>query len=476
MKKFKKVISLCLVFGLCVSSLVGCSGGVDKSKKKPKADKDDVTITVWSNETSAQAVYEKLVDEWNATEGDKKNIFIEWETTTDSTQIDVAQQSGQLPHLFNATGKQCEKFISLGDLAAINELPGGEEFLEEFDQEPTEGANLIDGKTYWVYPIVRTAALVYNKDLFKKAGIVDKNGEPTPPKTLSEVVEYAKKIRALDNSVYGFIFPLGWAESYPVRLPLSSYYKPGFTKDSQVYIDFETLTVDYSNYKEMFQWLFDMEKDGSMFPGSVSLDNDSARAYFAEGMIGMIPAVSWDVGVYTEQFPAKCDWGVAQYPAPDSREFVGHWNDRGSTMVMSKKAADKNPEEIMEVYKFLYSMETRTTIFEEGINLSMKKDVLENYDKKKTEPHFAKFSEFVNESARYAVNEKYTIEGETWKQVLEKAWVGNITLDQAIADMSERATTALRKAVKVGEYDVERQKNVERYLNGEDDLDLSLTH
>lgn len=478
MKSFKKIVSLSLALLLCVGTLMGCSGGVDTSKNKPQADKDDVTITVWSNEAAAQATYEKLVDEWNAGEGDKKNIFIDWNVITDSQQVDVAQQSGQLPHLFDANNNQKDKFIKSGDLAAINKLPGGEEFLSDFGEEPTVGDNFRDGNTYWLYPIVRTAGLVYNKDLFKKAGIVDEKGEPTPPKTLSEMVEYAKRIREVDDSVYGFAFPLAWtgATSYGVTSPLSSYYEPGNTKDSLIHIDFDNLTVDYSNYKEAFQWLFDMKKDGSVFPSAVSLDNDTARAYFAEGMIGMIPAISWDVGVYVDQFPTKCDWDVCQYPAPDGRELVGHYNSRGSTMVIGKKGADANPEETMEVFKFLYSKKTRTTIFEDGINLSTKTDVLESYDKSKTEPHFAKFAQFVDESARYAKNETYVLEGETWHQLFQKAWIGEISLDKAIADISARATDDLKKAVKNGDYDVERQKRVQRYLLGEDGLDLSMTH
>ena len=105
MKNCKKALTLLMVLVLCVGSLVGC-GVKDNAKKKAGADNDDVIIDVWSTEAGAQTVWEELVDEWNSNEGDEKNIFINWVTTTDSAKIDVAEQNGTLPHIFNVSGNQ----------------------------------------------------------------------------------------------------------------------------------------------------------------------------------------------------------------------------------------------------------------------------------------------------------------------------------------------------------------------------------
>lgn len=474
MKSWKKALTLILALVLCVGCFAGC-GGVDKSKKKPTADSDDVTITVWSGEAGAQAVYEELVDEWNATTGDEKNIFIDWVVSMDSSRIDVAQQSGQLPHIFVVTAIQRDNIIKQGDAVALDDLPGGKEFIEDFGQVGVEGQTVENGKTYSVQPRVNTAALAYNKDLFKQAGIVDENGEAKPPKTLKEVREYAKKISTLGDGIHGFAFPLKFGLGYTVDYALSSYYDASGSdpENSQKYIDLDNLTVDFSNYKEMYQWLLDMESDGSLFPDSLSLDNDMARAYFAAGTIGMIPAVSWDVGVYTTQFVADCDWDICQYPAPEGRELVAHWNNRGGMNLIGKKALD-NPEETMEVIKFIYSKKVRATLFERGINLSSKRDVLDVVDKTKMDPRFLKFGEFVVEDARYARQEAYNVEGDKWGALFQKVWLGEMTLDAAIKDYSARSTDALRKAVERGEYDVERQKKVRRFLAGED-VDISMS-
>ena len=73
MKNQKKLLSILLALILCVGSLAGC-GGNGEAKKKTSADSDDVIIDVWSTEAGAQSVWEELVDEWNANEGDEKNM------------------------------------------------------------------------------------------------------------------------------------------------------------------------------------------------------------------------------------------------------------------------------------------------------------------------------------------------------------------------------------------------------------------
>ena len=57
---------------------------------------------------------------------------------------------------------------------------------------------------------VITYGLVYNKDMFKKYGIVDENGEPTPPETYDEMREYAKRMTNPEEDDYGIILPEKW--------------------------------------------------------------------------------------------------------------------------------------------------------------------------------------------------------------------------------------------------------------------------
>ena len=455
----KKLLAFLTATILVAAALSGCSG-VDSTKEKPTADKDDVKITVWSGDGGAQAVWEEMVDEWNLTTGDKKNIFIDWVTVMDSTQADVAAQNGQLPEIAGLSGTQVEKFALNGSIVPIEELPGGREFLKEYNQPGIEDNNVFNGKQYSVYRKATTSALAYNKDLFKKAGIVDEKGEAKPPKTVAEVREASKKIRALGENIYGFAFPI----KFGLWATVDALTAPSFNLDSPVVnTDLDTLTVTYPGYKDRYQWLLDMKKDGSILPGAESLDNDTARAYFASGIIGMIPACSWDVGVYTTQFPAECDWDICDFPTLDGRERWMNYMTISGGFVISNNALkdEKTAKATMEVYKFIYSLETRTKLFELGTDLSCKSDVLEAVDINKVDPRFAKFAALVEDDYKQYPGETYSVEGEGWAVLFEKVWLGEMSLDAAIKDYEKRATKGLRKAVANGDYDVSRQKAID---------------
>ena len=454
----KKTLALTLSLALCVACFTGC-GGTEKSKSKSAPDSNDTVVTVWTGDGGGQAVWEKLVDEWNATEGDEKDVYIKWETIMDAQQHDVAQQSGQLPEIVGLSGARVKKFQPLGDIIPFEDLPGGKELLEEYDMPGTEGVNVFDGKQYSVLRKAVTAGLAYNKDLFKKAGIVDKNGEAKAPTTISEMREAAKKITALGNGTYGFAFPLKFSTYYTVDMQTGNSFD---LDNPATEIDLDSLTVSYPGYKDKHQWVLDLKADGSIFPGAETLDNDTARAYFSAGIIGMIPAVSWDVGVYTTQFPAECDWDVCQFPTLDGYEFTENIASTSGGMSISKNALkdEKTAKATMEVYKFIYSLETRTALYEAGIDLSCKKDVLEAADESKIDPRLIKFANLVPDDLKTYPSESYAIEGENWQTLFQKVWMGDITLEAAIKDFAARNTAGLKKAVSQGTYDVARQKEI----------------
>ena len=456
----KKLLALLMTMLLMIACLSGCGGGVDTSKNKPQADKDDITITVWSDDGGAQAVWEEITDEWNSTTGNEKNIFIDWQVVTDLTQMDVAEQNGKLPEIVALSGTQIKKFVSTGSLAPIEDFPGGKEFLEEYDQPGVENTSEFNGKQYYVSRKAVTSALAYNKDLFKQAGIVDEKGEAKPPKTITEMREAAKKIDALGAEIYGFAFPL----EFGLWATIDSMTAASFNLDAPAdNIDLDTLTVTYPGYKDRYQWILDMKNDGSVFPGAETLDNDMARAYFSSGTIGMIPACSWDVGVYTTQFPAECDWDICEFPILDGRERWMNYMTISGGLVLSKNALkdEKTAKATMEVYKHIYSLETRKELFERGTDLSCKKDVLDAVDMDKVDPRFAKFAALVEDDYKqYPASEKYIIEGDNWVTLFQKVWMGEMSLEEAIKDYEKRATEGLRTAVKKGQYNVERQKKI----------------
>ena len=86
-------------------------------------------------------------------------------------------------------------YINAGYLQALPEDAFNPEMIEK-DFFPLVSAAKVDGKYYALPTAVRSLALIWNKDLFKKAGL----DPEIPPKTLDELVEYAQKLTRYDKA------------------------------------------------------------------------------------------------------------------------------------------------------------------------------------------------------------------------------------------------------------------------------------
>ncbi len=71
---------------------------------------------------------------------------------------------------------------------------------------------MYQGKVYGIPQGVDDRALVYNKDLLVRAGLVDEKGEAKPPKTWEELREYSKKLTERDAN--GAITRIGFIPNY----------------------------------------------------------------------------------------------------------------------------------------------------------------------------------------------------------------------------------------------------------------------
>ena len=248
MKKLLCLV-LCLIMAL---TMVGCSDG-GKTK-------DNVTeITVWTSDAGGKEQWEKLVNEFNQTTGKEKDIKIIWETQSDfATAIEVARKNGQLPEI--ASVSDIEGYSKTGDIIPLSELPGGEEFVKEYDAKLVQGRNKIGDVIYNVPSSSNVPGLVYNKDMFIEAGIVDENGEPAVPKTWEEVREIAKKLTDTKKQVYGIALPM---KEFAIvgNYMFKTHFNASFG-DMETY-DFEKGVVNYDNYKYPLNWMMDIKKDGS---------------------------------------------------------------------------------------------------------------------------------------------------------------------------------------------------------------------
>ena len=452
MKKFNKTISLALSAILSIGILAGCGGSEGGSAKT------DV-VRVWTNDAHSKELITEMVSKYNETTGKKEGIRIEYTVygSDFNNVLNMAIQNDDAAELFKVNNDVRER-IEKNELMALEDIPGMEDFVKSYDGYLVDGTNVVEGKTYHVPFQTTTVGLIYNKDLFKAAGIVDENGEAMPPKTWDEMREYAKKITDAEKKVYGFAFPLKWASAFnwDLRKPWGASLE-----NATSIFNYSTGKFDFQAFKPAMEWLLAVKEDGSCFPGAEGLDNDAARAQFAEGRVGMMIGASWDVGVFNEQFVAKCDWGVSRVPVMNTDERYECEMSVGPLLAVNAKTDEALKEKVGKVYQWFNSDEFIKALFEAGKVIPYKQSIVDGASLENAQQGWADFAALVEESVALPISPKVTLNGDSEYTVLSRIWAGSVTVDEGLADIEKRYNEALEAGIADGSVVIEDYTNPE---------------
>jgi multiple sugar transport system substrate-binding protein len=400
------------------------------------------TIRVWSDNASDKALRDQQVARFNSGVGKDKGIAIEYTVYGANYHelIRNATMSGNAPEIFRSTGEDILQFTSAGYLVALDDMPGGKEMIAQYNPgDLQKNSQVFNGKVYSFPYSMTTFKLIINKDMFDAAGITpDKY-----PKTWDEIRTVAKQLTNTGKGQFGFI--TGLQSAWVMRSYLTM---PNAINIGNTGFNNETLQFEWSKNRVAVEAVYGMVIDGSVFPGFEGLDADMMRARFAEGNIGMIFGASFDCGVYNNQFPAKCDWLPIDLPtvtrgAPVYRDFVD-----ASNLLTIGVAGKKEPEKVMEVYKFFYSDENLAELYEAGLYVPFRQQAVQLAKNAPSAKGFKEFASVPNPAMGPASPEnKVQVEGLTYRETLQKIFARGYTESpaQALADLDKRYNDAVAR-------------------------------
>ncbi|MGW1749930.1 extracellular solute-binding protein [Streptomyces sp. NPDC002092] len=273
----------------------GGSGSGDKAS-------GPVTITWWdtSNATNEAPTYKALVSQFEAANKDIKVNYVNVPFDQAQNKFDTAAGSKGAPDVLRSEVGWTPAFAKKGYFLPLD---GTEALADQskFRSNLIEQAKY-DGKTYGVPLVTDTLALVYNKALFKKAGIA------TPPKTWDELKADAAKIDS-KAKVYGY---WGSTQSYYAQTFL--YGEGTDTVDAGA----KKITVNSAPAKKAYgTWL-------SLFKGQgLHKADTTADAYahiqdaFVNGKVASIIQGPWEITNFYKgsAFKDKSNLGIATVPA-----------------------------------------------------------------------------------------------------------------------------------------------------------------
>lgn len=437
-------------------SVSGSQGAAEAETGKETAGtpKKVETVKFLSGIGAYKTLLEQQIEKFNSTTGAEKGVKLEIETQIDKNRevLELAIRAGNSPDLFFMPPGQEAAYVANKWVMPLEDIPEAAQLLERFQPYVKNLVNIYDAKTYALPLEVVPIKMAYNKDLFKKAGIVDANGVPTPPKTWNEVADFAKRITDKgEGKEYGIGY--SWAFSVGFRRLVIKAWEPSV---GHFWFDNKTGKYNFTDFKPAFEFLERIKKDGSYFPGPESIQIDPIRAQFAEGRIGMMVAPSYDIGVYNDQFPAKCDWGICNMPVvnPEDRYKEIALN-RFNVSIAGTVSKERLPA-VFEAFNFLHSKEYYTTLYENCAIIPPEQDIIANAKNVQDKKGWKEMSDI---SVDYLLDPwpdaRLTIEGDDAQKVMAAIWAGAVSIDAGLADLDKRYNEALDKAVKDGKVKIE---------------------
>ncbi|MFD0714559.1 ABC transporter substrate-binding protein [Paenibacillus sp. GCM10027626] len=431
------------------AGLAACGGGNDGQHTAPGNEGGDnkatagtkTKISYWTGDRHDSEYIKQIVDEFNAANTDNIEVELSIKGDDFDQALDMSFQTSEAPDVIRVKENTIQTFYKKGYLAPIDEFLD-DEIKAKFQEMPD--LNSFDGKRYSLPNFGTTMRLVYNKELFAKAGI------EAPPTTLAEMVDIAKKLTEAgkDSGAYGFALNFknpasAFGRSARVIAEVSGYGGFGY--------DFKTAQYDFSGFKPIIETFKQIKDDGSMLPGVESLDIDPLRAQFAEGKIGMYLSYSAEPGVYSSQFPAKIDWAAAPAPSIDGNFNGASGLLGGQWLALSSKTSHK--EAAWKFISYMYSSQILQQYQEKGFGISMVPSVSEVA----ATPDVKGIDSFLPNQydGVWPVYPVVAVQGTKSDDAFFKYMISGGDLDAIIQDLNARYNAGLAAAVKNGEVKAE---------------------
>lgn len=316
------------------------NGGTATAEGIPAKGTDDGTeITLWTR-SPLERQAKNVVEAYNKSH--KNQVKLEIIPNDDMEgKVGGASQTDYLPDILAGDVVRIPYWASEGIFTDITKQIDGLDNKADLQQGHIE-AGTVDGAEYTLPFITDVSVMVWNKNLYKEAGLDPEQG----PKSIDQFVEQAKKVAALNkDGVAGSylagqsggalvfdLFPSVWADGESVM-----------NKDgSEATLDNDSMKGVLDAYKEL------ANTTNGLGAGSKEETGATWTAPFANGKIGVMPYPNTST---TALFDAEKDGGfeVGVAPIPGTKEgktstFLG-----GDAMGISKDS-----KHVAQAWNFLY--------------------------------------------------------------------------------------------------------------------------
>ena len=221
-----------------------------------------------------------------------------------------------------------------------------------------EGTNVFGGKIYSL-PLSAPSPwlqLYINNKVFRDAGLTNADGSVKIPRTWDDVTSFAQTITKKSNgTTYGLGFGNGSVPIFPwwVEVFVRAAGSPGGATGPDLRSGRYTFGSD-RNYQDFAALMVEWDRKGFVYPNSVSISDEIARAYFERGKFGMTVGGVWNQAEWTQH--GFKDYSLATLIGPYAQR-KGYFYSTPGGQVMAMSANTKHPDEAWAWLDWFYSVQ-----------------------------------------------------------------------------------------------------------------------
>lgn len=279
---------------------------------------------------------EKYLEEWEKIfEKQNPDIKVEIETVGYGdyfTKLATVIAGGNAPDVYELNYENFTTYSSRGILYNLDSLINNAKLNTSIINSNALEAFQSNGVQYGFPYSFSTVVLIYNKDLFDRAGV----SYPTDSWKWEDVLNAAQKIRNLDPMIFGLYQPITFNELYKMVQQ---------NNGSLLNQDGTSFTLNTPENIETLQYMVDRVLKYNVMPTDAQLAGIGDWDLFMSGRLGMIITGSWAFPTFKEN--VDFDWDITVEPGNTKK--ATHFFSNG--LVISKDT--DNPEAAFKWLSFL---------------------------------------------------------------------------------------------------------------------------
>lgn len=361
MFKGKKVISLALVAALTGSMLIGCGSTTSKSSVGTEKDSKDgkVELELFSTKTESAQTLQKMIDGFM-----KKNPNIKITLTAEadaSTVLKTRLTKNDIPQIIAMGGDSNYTELQKADVLLDVSKEDFMSNVQEAYLDMLYNVNVNkEKKAYGVPYATNASGVLYNEDLFKKAGV-------EVPKTWSEFQSVIKKLKGAGITPFELTFADSWTclPSWNSMAPVIPDKK--FTDDRK-----EGKSKFVGTHEEILQKyasLLDYAQND--FMGTTYNDGNAA---FAKGDAAMMINGNWAISQFLNT-NANMNVNMFAFPSTDDASKNTVTSGVDVLFAVSNKGSDEQQKAAKEFIRYALQKDIAQSYIDEQFAFSAIKDV-----------------------------------------------------------------------------------------------------